>query len=65
MECVTNLKARAQTWSNYKYHLVSNSHFSIGCNYIHFKGMGRPCVRLHITEHCGLLDKLMPGDLVC
>ena len=67
IERPTNLRARAQTWSNYKCH--NTVKFLIGITpqgAISFvsKGWGRRVSDVHLTENCGLLDKLLPGDLV-
>ncbi|XP_065191536.1 uncharacterized protein LOC135822650 [Sycon ciliatum] len=59
------LMARAQTFSNYKHH--NTVKFLIGITpqgTISFisKGWGGRTSDKYITEHCGLLDKLLPGD---
>ena len=67
IERATNLKARAQTWSNYKHH--NTIKFLIGIapqgavTYIS-KGWGGRVSDVYLTEHCDLLDKLLPGDLI-
>ena len=63
----TSLKARAQTYSNYKKH--NTVKFLIGITpqgSIAFvsKGWGGRVSDVHITENCGLLCNLLPGDLV-
>ncbi len=67
MERPTSLKARAQTWSNYKHH--NTIKFLIGIapqGVITFisKGWGGRVSDVYLTEHYGLLEKLLPGDLV-
>ena len=67
IERPTNLKARAQTWSNYKHH--NTVKFLIGISpqgAISFisKGWGGRVSDVHLTENCGILDKLLPGDLI-
>lgn len=61
------LLARAQTWSSYKHH--NTAKFLIGITpqgTVSFisKGWGGRASDKFITEHCGLLNKLLPGDLV-
>ena len=67
VERPTNLKARAQTWSNYKHH--NTIKFLIGIapqGSITFisKGWGGRASDVHITENCGLLELLQPGDVI-
>ena len=67
IERETNLKARAQTWSNYKHH--NTVKFLIGISpqgAISFisKGWGGRESDVHLTENCGILDKLLRGDLI-
>jgi len=62
----SNLLARAQTWSNYKHHntvkyLVGITPYGT-ISFISEAFGGRTSDK-HITEHCGFLDKLRPGDL--
>lgn len=61
------LKARAQTWSNYKHH--NTIKFLIGIapqGAITFisKGWGGRVSDQHLTEHCGILENLQPGDQI-
>ena len=69
MFCVkpTNLLARAQTFSSYKYHNTVKVLIGItpqGCiSFVSEAWVGRTSDK-HLTENCGLLDKLLPGDLV-
>ena len=63
----TNLKARAQTWSNYKSH--NTVKFLIGIapqGVISFisKGWGGQVSDVHLTENCRLLNYLQQGDVV-
>jgi hypothetical protein len=67
MERPTNLKARAQTWSNYKHH--NTCKFLIGISpqgSVTFisKGWGGRVSDVYLTEHSGILDNLLPGDLI-
>ncbi len=67
MERATDLKAMAQTWSNYKHH--NTVKFLIGITpqgTISFisKGWGGRISDQHLTEKCGLLEKLLPGDVI-
>ena len=67
IERPTSLAARAQTWNNYKHH--NTVKFLIGITpqgsiaYI-FNGWGGRASDVYITEHCGLLSKLLPGDVI-
>lgn len=67
IERPTNLMARAQTWSNYKSH--NTVKFLIGISpqgaitYIS-KAWGGRVSDVYLTEHCGILDNLSPGDLI-
>lgn len=67
IERPSNLKARAQTWSSYKHH--NTVKFLLGITpqgVISFlsKAWGGRASDKHVTERCGILDKLLPGDLV-
>lgn len=67
IERPTSLKARAQTYSNYKKH--NTVKFLIGITpqgSIAFvsKGWGGRVSDVHITANCGSLCNLLPGDLV-
>ena len=67
MDRPKGLMARAQTWSNYKHH--NTVKFLIGISpqgSITFisKGWGGRVSDRHLTEHCGILDHLLPGDLI-
>lgn len=67
IERPSNLMARAQTWSSYKHH--NTIKFLIGISpqgVITFlsKAWGGRASDKYITEHCGILEKLLPGDLV-
>ena len=63
----TSLEPRAQTWSNYKQH--NSVKFLIGIapqGVISFisNAWGGRVSDVYITENCGVLDNLMPGDLL-
>ena len=67
IEWPTALLPRAQTWSNYKHH--NTIKYLIGVTpqgSIGFisKGWGGRTSDVHLTENSGLLEKLMPGDIV-
>ncbi|XP_067226618.1 uncharacterized protein [Chanodichthys erythropterus] len=63
----SNLIARAETWSSYKHH--NTVKFLIGItpqgtvSYISNAWGGRVSDK-YITENCGFLDNILPGDLV-
>ena len=63
----SDLMARAQTYSNYKSH--NTAKFLIGISpqgvitFISAAWGGRASDK-YITEHCGILDKLLPGDQI-
>lgn len=63
----SNLKARAQTYSHYKGGHTMKYLIGItpqGAISFISKGWGGRASDKHITEKCGLLNKLLPGDLV-
>ncbi|CAN7978904.1 unnamed protein product, partial [Ixodes persulcatus] len=67
IERPSSLLPRAQTWSQYK--SSNTAKFLIGVapqGAITFisEGWGGRTSDKHITEHCGILDKLKPGDVV-
>ncbi len=63
----TNVKARAQTWSNYKHHNTVKFLIGIapqGAVTFISKGWGGRVSDVHLTENCGLLDNLCNGDTI-
>ena len=63
----SNVLARAETWSQYKHH--NTVKFLIGIapqGVVSFlsSGWGGRVSDKYLTEHCRLLDKLLPGDVV-
>lgn len=67
IEKPSNLVARAQTFSSYKHHntikiLIGITPQGTIC-YVSKAWEGRTSDK-HITENCGFLEKLLPGDLV-
>ena len=63
----SNLKARSQLWSNYKHH--NTVKFLIGISpqgVVSFitEGWGGCVSDVQLTEGCGLLRRLLPGDVV-
>ncbi len=67
LERPSNLHARACTWSNYKHHNTVKILVGI-CpqgviSYVSKAWGGRVSDR-HITDHCGVLDHLIPDDIV-
>ena len=67
IERPTAFKARAQTWSNYKHHNTIKVLIGIvpqgAISYIS-KGWGGRVSDKYLTEHCSLLDNLLPGDII-
>ena len=67
IERPSDLKARAQTWSQYKHHNTLKLLIAISpqgtISYIS-KAWGGRASDKHITENCGFLDRLLPGDLL-
>uniref|UniRef100_A0A672QLK9 THAP-type domain-containing protein n=1 Tax=Sinocyclocheilus grahami TaxID=75366 RepID=A0A672QLK9_SINGR len=67
IEQPSNLQARAQTFSSYKHSHTLKYLISItpqGVISFISKGWGGCTSDKRITENCGFLDKLLPGDLV-
>ena len=63
----TSLTARAQTWSNYKHHNTVKFLIDItpqGSVAFISQGWGGRTSDVHLTENSGLLQKLLPGDIV-
>ena len=63
----SNLSARASTWSNYKHKNTAEVLLGITpqgvISYVSESWGGRASDK-YITEHCGILQKLLPGDIV-
>ncbi|XP_077865527.1 uncharacterized protein LOC144352336, partial [Saccoglossus kowalevskii] len=63
----SNLKARAETWSNYKHHNTMKFLIGIapqgGVSFISKSWGGRVSDK-YLTEHCGFLDNLVHDDIV-
>lgn len=67
IERPSDLKAQAQTWSNYKQHNTVKFLISFtpqGRISFVSQAWGGRVTDKHLTEHSGFLDKLLPGDLV-
>ena len=67
IERPTSLLARAQTWSNYKKHNTVKYLIGItpqGSVAFISEGSGGRVSDVHLTEHCGILDNLLPGDVM-
>ncbi len=67
IERPSNLFARACTWSSYKHHntvkvLLGTTPQGV-ISYVSQTWGGRVSDK-HITEHCGILDKIIPGDVI-
>ena len=63
----TSLSARAQTLSNYKHHNATKFLIGItpqGSVAFISQGWGGRTSDVFITENCGLLSKLLPGDMI-
>ena len=67
IERPTSQTARSQTWSNYKHHNTIKYLIGItpqGSVAFISQGWGGRTSDVHLTENSGLLQKLLPGDLV-
>lgn len=67
MERPSNLQARASTWSNYKHHNTVKVLIGItpqGVISFVSECWGGRVSDVHLTKHCGILKKLLPGDTV-
>ena len=67
IERPSNLQARAQTWSSYKHHNTVKFLLGItpqGTVSFLSRAWGGRASDTYITENSGLLDNLLPGDLV-
>ena len=67
IERPSNLFARACTWSSYKHHntvkvLLGTTPQGV-ISYVSETWGGRVSDK-HITEHCSILDKIIPGDVI-
>ena len=63
----SDLMARAQTFSNYKHHNTVKFLIAItpqGVISFVSKGWGGRVSDKHLTENCGLLNFLLPGDVI-
>ena len=63
----SNLSARASTWSNYKHKNTAKVLLGItpqGVISFVSESWGGRASDKHITQHCGILSKLLPGDVV-
>ena len=58
IECPSNLRARTSTWSSYKHH--NTAKVLLGCSP---QGV-ISYVSLLMTEHSGILNNLIPGDVL-
>ena len=67
IERPSNLEARATTWSNYKHKNTVKVLLGIApqgvISFVSDTWGGRVSDK-HLTEHCGILKKLLPGDIV-
>ena len=67
IERPSNLMARAQTWSSYKHHNTVKFLIAItpqGVISFLSKGWGGRVPDKHITEQCGFLNYILPGDVI-
>ena len=67
IEHPSNLEARAVTWSNYKHKNTAKILLGIapqGMVAFVSDAWGDHVSDKYLTEHCGLLSKLLPGDIV-
>ena len=66
-EKATNLEAKNGTWSQYKHHNTLKVLIGItpqgSVSYLSDTWGGRVSDK-YLTEHCGILDNLLPGDLI-
>ena len=67
IERPSNIRARAETWSSYKHHntvkfLIGITPQGVIC-FLSRSWGGRSSDK-HITENCGFLDYILPGDLI-
>jgi len=64
IERPSNLRARASTWSNYKHKNTVKIFLPQGIVGFISETWGGRVSDKYLTEHCGILRKLLPGDVV-
>ena len=67
IECPSNFLAGVCTWSSYKHHNTVKLLISIspqGVIPFTSQAWGGRINDIYLTEHCGILSKLLPGDIL-